>query len=100
MPRVSRRRLAGPGLALSVWALAACYCGSALGQSPGAAGETGPPKCKTAEVNPVTGHVFCINPLGAPVEPPPAVELPCKPDQRTDEAWTWGPKCKASESGS
>ena len=22
------------------------------------------PACKTAEVNPVTGHVFCIDPLG------------------------------------
>jgi hypothetical protein len=29
------------------------------------------PACKTAEVNPVTGHVFCIDPLGAEVAPRP-----------------------------
>ena len=28
-----------------------------------------PAKCEVAEVNPVTGHVICIKPLGAPVEP-------------------------------
>ena len=27
------------------------------------------PSCLTAEVNPVTGHVLCIEPLGAAVEP-------------------------------
>jgi hypothetical protein len=29
------------------------------------------PKCLKAEINPVTGHILCIDPLGAPVEPPP-----------------------------
>ena len=29
------------------------------------------PKCLKAEVNPVSGHVLCIDPLGAAVEPPP-----------------------------
>ena len=29
------------------------------------------PKCRKAEINPITGHVLCIDPLGAPVEPPP-----------------------------
>ncbi|MBC8014036.1 MAG: hypothetical protein H7X74_08175 [Methyloceanibacter sp.] len=39
------------------------------------------PKCLKAEINPVTGHVLCIDPLGAPVEPPPAeAKLPCKPE--------------------
>jgi hypothetical protein len=52
-------------------------------------------KCLKAEVNPVTGHVLCIDPIGAPVDPPPAAELPpCKPDERNSEAWSYGPKCK------
>jgi hypothetical protein len=29
-------------------------------------------KCEFAEVNPVTGFVGCIEPIGAPVAPPPA----------------------------
>jgi hypothetical protein len=58
------------------------------------------PKCLKAEVNPVTGHALCIDPIGAPVEPPPAAELPpCKPGARTDEAWSYGPKCRVSGSG-
>jgi hypothetical protein len=55
-----------------------------------AADETAP-ACKTAEVNPVTGHVFCIDPLGAEVAPPPPAD-PCKPD-RDDAEWTWAPNC-------
>ena len=56
---------------------------------------TAAPKCLEAEVNPVTGHALCLDPIGAPVDPPPAAELPpCKPDERSNEAWTWGPKCK------
>jgi hypothetical protein len=52
--------------------------------------------CQVAEVNPVTGHVFCIKPLGAPVEAPEASETaPCKPDRGKDAAWTWGPKCNS-----
>lgn len=50
------------------------------------------PACKTAEVNPVTGHVFCIDPLGAEVAPPPPAD-PCKPD-RDDADWTWAPSCE------
>jgi hypothetical protein len=54
------------------------------------------PACRKAEVNPVTGHVFCNDPITAPVDPPPAADLPaCKPDERRNEAWTWGPKCKS-----
>jgi len=52
-----------------------------------------PAKCEVAEVNPVTGHVSCIKPLGAPVEPPPAeAAAPCNPDQARGQ-WTWGPGC-------
>ena len=58
------------------------------------------PKCLKAEVNPVTGHALCIDPIGAPVDPPPAAELPpCKPGARTDEAWSYGPKCRVIGSG-
>ena len=28
-------------------------------------------QCKEADVNPVSGHAECVNPLGAPVDPPP-----------------------------
>jgi len=51
--------------------------------------------CRKAEVNPVTGYVFCFDPIGAPVEAPPAaVEVPCRAEAHSDEAWSWGPKCK------
>ena len=41
------------------------------------------PKCLKAEVNPVTGHVLCIDPLGAAVEPRPpeaALTLELQPE--------------------
>jgi len=45
--------------------------------------------CRTADLNPVTGHALCINPLGARGEAPPtASELPCKTEARTSEART------------
>jgi len=51
------------------------------------------PKCLKAEVNPVTGQVLCIDPLGAPVEPLlPEAALPCKPEQSRGQ-WTWAPNC-------
>lgn len=53
------------------------------------------PACKRAEVNPVTGHVLCIDPLGAPVAPPPKAD-PCKHD-REDADWTWAPGCTESK---
>ena len=69
--------------------------GHAFAESAGDTASAEAPKCLKAEVNPVTGHALCIDPIGAPVEPPPAAELPpCKPDARSNEAWTWGPKCK------
>lgn len=62
----------------------------------GLAEETAPapqPKCQTAEINPVTGHVFCIRPLGAPVDPPPPeAKPPCKPEDARGQ-WSWGPGC-------
>jgi len=50
--------------------------------------------CLKAEVNPVTGHVLCINPLGAPVEAPAPAEL-CQPHAHAAEAWSYGPKCSS-----
>lgn len=49
-----------------------------------------PPKCLKAVVNPVTGHPICVEPRGAPVEPPPpsAYNRPCKPRAHDDDAWT------------
>jgi hypothetical protein len=55
------------------------------------------PKCVTAEVNPVTGHVFCIEPLGAPVEPP-APALPCKADDARGQC-SWRPSCTPEPEG-
>jgi hypothetical protein len=69
--------------------------GHTLAESAGDPASAAAPKCRKAEVNPVTGHALCIDPIGAPVDPPPAAELPpCKPDERSNEAWSYGPKCK------
>ena len=44
------------------------------------------PKCRKAEINPITGHVLCIDPLGAPVEPPPGeAKPPCKRGEKSVE---------------
>jgi secreted PhoX family phosphatase len=54
--------------------------------------------CRKAEVNPVTGHVFCFDPIGAPVEAPPAAaEVTCRADAHSGEAWSWSPKCKPGD---
>lgn len=78
--------------------------GLALWAVPAAAepqGEATPPKCLKAEVNPVTGHVLCIDPLGAPVEaPPPSASAPCKENPRAEGDWTYSPNCRATPSGS
>ena len=98
MRSVTRQVLTGLALAVSLGATAALA--GALAASEGDPASTAAPTCRTAEVNPVTGHVLCINPLGAPVEPPPSTsDVPCKPDARADQAWTWGPKCKSEKPG-
>ena len=40
-----------------------------------------PAKCLKAAVNPVTGHAICLEPRGAPVDPPErtSIQRPCKP---------------------
>jgi hypothetical protein len=48
-----------------------------------------PAKCLEAAVNPVTGFAFCINPRGAPVNPPPVSALhPCKPRAHDNDPMT------------
>ncbi len=48
-----------------------------------------PAKCLEAAVNPVTGDAVCVNPVGAPVAPPPkAAFQPCKPRAHDKDAWT------------
>ncbi|MEZ5828948.1 MAG: hypothetical protein R3D01_11515 [Hyphomicrobiales bacterium] len=48
------------------------------------------PKCLEAAVNPVTGYAVCVNPRGAPVEPPPpeALDKPCKSRPHDDDPFT------------
>ncbi len=55
-----------------------------------AQGSTAPAKCLEAVVNPVTGFAFCVNPRGAPVDPPPRTSLnrPCKPRAHDEDAFT------------
>jgi hypothetical protein len=94
MRKRTRQVLTGLAFAASLAVTAAL---AADGDTPASATASA---CRKAEVNPVTGHVLCLDPLGAPVEPPPAAsEVPCKPDARADEAWTWGPKCKSEKPG-
>jgi hypothetical protein len=82
---------------LTILLLGACLAYSA------AAAETEAPagaaKCLKAEINPVTGHVLCIDPLGAPVEAPPEeAKLPCKPEDVRGQ-WSYGPNCTPMPEG-
>jgi hypothetical protein len=66
----------------------------AVGAGAGETATGGSEICRKAEVNPVTGHVFCFDPIGAPVEAPPAAaETPCRADAHSGEAWSRSPKC-------
>jgi hypothetical protein len=98
MRRLTRQVLTGLAFAASLAAMAALA--GAMAASKGDPASTAAPTCRKAEVNPVTGHVLCIDPLGAPVaQSPSASEVPCKPDARTTEAWSDGPKCKSEKPG-
>jgi len=57
------------------------------------AGEAAEPKCRKAEINPVTGHLFCFDPIGAPVEPPPQQAMPECKDEDARGQWSWAPGC-------
>jgi hypothetical protein len=55
--------------------------------------QTADAKCRKAEINPVTGHVLCLDPRGAPVEAPAEALRPeCKPEEARGQ-WNWGPNC-------
>ena len=55
------------------WVVIGVVLGIAMAASAAAAEETqSAAKSQVAEINPVTGHVFCIRPQGAPVAPPPS----------------------------
>lgn len=71
------------------------------GVASGAPAEPTPqPKCLKAEVNPVTGHVLCIDPLGAAVEPPPPeAKLPCKKPEDSRGQWSYSPNCMPEVEG-
>jgi len=49
-----------------------------------------PPKCLKAAVNPVTGHAICLEPKGAPVDPPErsALQRPCRPRAHDNDPFT------------
>ena len=87
------------------WILRIAAFGLAVGLSLGAGAEDetkAAPKCLKAEINPVTGHTLCIDPVGAPVEAAPKEWLePCKQgvesgeskDAKPSGAWTFRPNC-------
>ena len=80
--------LSGSGVLAGEWPLAADAGDAAAPQAAQA--------CLEAEVNPVTGHALCVNPLGAPVEAPPAsAALPCPPQQHAAGPFTFEPRCKS-----
>jgi len=81
-------------LSVTMWLPTVAQCAEESAQSAEksaepAEGSTTPAKCLVAEVNPVTGHAVCVNPRGAPVEPPSASALhPCKPRAHDNDSWT------------
>jgi hypothetical protein len=77
----------------------ASFAGGASAETAGGASPQTQAKCLKAEVNPVTGQVLCIDPLGAPVEPlPPEAAARCKPDQQRGQ-WAWAPNCTPEPEG-
>ncbi|XSG80966.1 MAG: hypothetical protein ACPW61_07605 [Methyloligella sp. ZOD6] len=65
------------------------------------AADSAKPKCEIAEVNPVTGHVMCIKPIGAPVEKPPEMDdsADCQPGDESTQDWSWSSKCRPETVG-
>ncbi len=71
--------------------IGAAMLGSVLLAVPAAAQAPKPlEKCRVAEVNPVTNHVDCVDPLGAPIDPKAA--SPCQGMHRTG-GWTMSNGC-------
>ena len=68
-------------------------------EAAGTAEQAPAPKCLKAEINPITGHLLCIDPLGAPVEAPPdAAKPPCRPEDARGQ-WSYGPACSPEPGG-
>jgi hypothetical protein len=65
-----RARIARTALVLAATCIMASAC-SRLDRHAERGPPPAPPKCKEAVVNPVSGYASCVNPLGAPVDPPP-----------------------------
>lgn len=91
------------GLVAIVVAVLAVLPANAGSAEEAAAGSLKKPVCKRAEVNPVTGHVLCVDPLGAPVAPAPKAD-PCKsgadaPDSSKDAEFTFRPTCTEQREG-
>ncbi len=87
-------------LAMTIWASQAAAEDSAPMGAEAAAKAGAAPTCLKAEVNPVTGHALCIQPLGAPVDsPPPELVRPCQPHAHTAEDWSYAPSCKSEPAG-
>ncbi len=51
-----------------------------------------PAKCRVAEINPVTNHAHCIDPIGAPLEG--QQDKPCQGMHQTGQ-WTLSNGCGA-----
>jgi hypothetical protein len=65
----------------------------AMAQVPAAAP---PVKCRVAEVNPVTNHAQCIDPIGAQLDSPEA--SPCRGMHQTGR-WTMSNGCDPAPAG-
>lgn len=55
------------------------------------AGAPPPQKCRVVEINPVTNHQYCIDPIGASLDPLPAAK-PCRVTASSD-SWTMSNRC-------
>jgi hypothetical protein len=74
------RSLAAACVALAVCTLCTTSEAAPPGDQNTAAAPPSSQKCKEAVVNPVSGYAECVNPRGAPVDPPPP-RPPPTPDE-------------------
>lgn len=81
---------------VAIMAMAGAVCAT-LAFAPGAMAEdakTAEQVCRKAEINPVTGHVVCLEPRGATVPPPPEDIAPSCDETESRGQWTWSPNCR------
>jgi len=57
------------------------------------------PACIKAEVDQLTGHVLCIEPLGAAVEPTPPHEAFLQGPEEVRGQWSYSPNCRPEVEG-